>query len=1403
MTATTTPDRSEDPRSRRKRGQLAVRPRRGAGVIGRATRWSLRAILIVVILVLLLVAILSALFRLGSPHIGIYKSEIQSWLSDYLQTPVEIGEMDFSWGGANPRITLQEVGLQSSGASDATGAGTDVESPVRFKQVWLDLNLPSTLFKRGWDINEVTIVGADLDLEYSGQRGFRVRGFDPVDGLSADQPLTQAKAEPSDDTGGASNMRQRSSRALSWLLAARNAALIDSSVTIQDGETGREYRLESINIRAENSDNRHQLNAEVLLPDGFGKSLELEADFVSEDGDVSRSSGKASLLGSAVDLETWLALLPERLIDFEGIANINIDGEWTGTKLNVVTADVTAPEIALQRNIEGSNELQLKNLDSRLEWLRTEEGWLATVPRFVFDEAGEQMRFDNTSLETVDRQEGRFWRVDAGGPRVNLELLGRFTDTFSSLLPMGNWPSLVENLKPEGELLEWQLSVDRGVRSSHQGGMPAVSINGSLENLRTRAYENLPQIEGLDMQVAIQDNAGKLKMSGSNVMFRQSQSFPVPLQLETVQGELDVAFDNTGITVSSDSVSVSDRGLSADVGFEYRRSLGESKVASTEASSGTELTGSERGWLNLNGTFNLQQANELHRYLPRARIQPWVAEWLENAIVAGQISNGQIQVEGDLRGFPFHRAEGQFESSMDMANVTLAYRPEWPVLEDATGKLAFSRKSMSIQLESGVLDEVDLTSADVQIKSLFRPVVSLDLRAADSVEHYLAFVRNSPLQSTFGPALADMRATANAKLRTRVNVPLRARRFREADEVFSVAGSLDFSGNRLASESYRTTLENVTGRLSFSHLGFEPGSLEAMYLGRPVVVETHSSGGVGNRLSEMVFAGIMDNRALAKEHNLPLQGIISGKSAWYVNIEIPHNPTVRNKRGVLLTATSNLKDAVVDLPLPMGKSRGRKKRLSVSSAFKSSGETPIWRVQLGREASALVASDASGEGLRALNIKLGGERLTGNPADGIRIDGRTDELSLDDWVVAIAQIVEATKGDGPAADLPLIQANLQTPQLFVGGKPQGKATVKVNSAGSHMNAVIENRRLRGSIRFPRTAETLGNPVNVRIANADRELLRGYMESNADDTAAQVEDEEPLDPREFPPLHVHLARLQWGERVLTDVVARTEPDSAGMKISTIGFANDSAQLSGEGVWHWRDPQNVNPAFRNQQVSRLDLQMRSGDVGRALDNFGVKSAMAKGKGTVDASIEWPGPVYAPSLQKLDGNLDFSLRRGRILSIEPGAARLFGLFALQSLPRRLSFDFSDITDEGLDYDSITGKLTIADGVANSDLVQLQGPVGVIDVTGSSNLVAQTFNQKVAVLPRISGALPIIGVISGGATAGIGALIAGPLLKAMGLDLDKIGLSEYTLQGSWDKPALRQVRGSTPVSLDNADRD
>jgi hypothetical protein len=150
-----------------------------------------------------------------------------------------------------------------------------------------------------------------------------------------------------------------------------------------------------------------------------------------------------------------------------------------------------------------------------------------------------------------------------------------------------------------------------------------------------------------------------------------------------------------------------------------------------------------------------------------------------------------------------------------------------------------------------------------------------------------------------------------------------------------------------------------------------------------------------------------------------------------------------------------------------------------------------------------------------------------------------------------------------------------------------------------------------------------------------------------------------------------------------------------------------------------------------------------------------------------------------------------KGRFLKVDPGVGRLFGLFNLGALRRRLTFDFSDIFKKGFTFDGIEGTFLLDEGDAYTNDFRMQGPSANIELSGRIGLGAEDFDALVTITPKISSSIPLAGAIAGGPAVGAALFIAQQL---MGDSIDRATRLEYLATGSWDDPVL------TPKTRDNS---
>jgi uncharacterized protein YhdP len=160
-------------------------------------------------------------------------------------------------------------------------------------------------------------------------------------------------------------------------------------------------------------------------------------------------------------------------------------------------------------------------------------------------------------------------------------------------------------------------------------------------------------------------------------------------------------------------------------------------------------------------------------------------------------------------------------------------------------------------------------------------------------------------------------------------------------------------------------------------------------------------------------------------------------------------------------------------------------------------------------------------------------------------------------------------------------------------------------------------------------------------------------------------------------------------------------------------------------------------------------------------------------------------------LAGELSLELGKGQFLKTEPGVAKLIGVLNLQSLRRRLTFDFRDLFAEGFVFDDIRGNVKVSNGVARSDDFQMRGVTAEVRIVGDVNLVAETQNLLVEVRPELNAGLASLAYAAlVNPAIGLGSLVAQWLLRA---PLQQMFAFEYEVAGSWSDPtAVRKSRPS-----------
>ncbi len=1319
-------------------------------------------------ILLILCALFTITARIGLPLVASYKSNIEQRVSDHLKSPVAIGELSLRWEGFGPLLQAKNVTVFE-----------ESERVVSLDELLIDLNLAKSLLRGIPVINELSLVGARLAIEVDADGQFDFHGLQTRGRPKTSLPSDIAdKAQPRVDV-------------VAWLFNAGKVGLLDTQLTLIDQTSGMRTVIDELNIRAENQGNVRQLRIEAELPEELGGRIEAGIDMTGEANALSYSDGVVYLSAQSLDLRGVRTLaqlsgfVGESLLDSLAVdarGTVELWGEWQDGELLSVRGPISVGTVV---DVD-SGEILLNGLMGQFRATRDN-----SITKVVADDIVASLGLQTLNIDEVSftqnlsdtGEQSESWQLDARAEQMQLDLLLPVIRVASSVVPLSVSEDLLES-SLSGELNNVALNVSGAAPSSLQASSqpPLFDLEADIKDVAFDGQDSsLPTIGPLSGSMSMVGSQGQLTLVGEQMPLSWSVASDEDLLVDEVDAGIDIDMrDMKRLKINAD-VEIADNGIDTDTRIEATLVPGVSPH------------------LDIQSSFEAADITAVKDWVPGNLLNPLAADWIDSSITAGSASEGSLLFFGHLADFPFNEGEGVLRATVDLSDAQLSFLPDWPAARQINGKLELDGLKLTGVAEDGLLDRFRVSQTRVVIPDLSAAVLELDITADGDFQDVVDFGLSGPLRDILEPAISDVTGIGLAQMDLDLVVSLFDQpaegvdsKFARAWRPFEVNGSLFLDGNNVAFGRADLGLKDVTGAVNFDELGIAVNNLSAVLLGHNVNVNGSTVQQGDTATTIVTVKGAIEANDLLADMGNPLDQFIRGASQWNATLTVPHSVERIADEGVSLVVTSDLVGTELLLPVPFNKGTSTAAAFTLSTAFRED-EMLLLDVRYADELRTRVT--LQGDDLESVLVELGADTIAEqsfdfDELDGIRVQGRLARLSADGWVETISRYIDSLPEDeeGQEPILPISMA-LDADAMLLGERSMGKASLRSNTDPTYVNFTIANQAVKGNLRYPRAHWSKELALKARIELLDWSVIDAL--SDTEEEALGAAEDSDLDPRELPPIDARITTLVKDKVRIRDIVLRAESNVNGLDVTTFGFAYDTMNLVGQGSWYFQEPQNASSAATGHS-SQLNLVLQTDDFGVGLEEVGLSGIINEGQGTVAMQLSWPGPLYSPEIARLDGDVAVDMQAGSIVPLEPGAGRVVGLFALQALPRRLNLDFKDLTSVGLAFTSITGTAKINDGVADIPLLQLTGPIGVVDIIGQSDLNAEEFDQQITVLPRISAALPVIGAISAGATGGIGVLVAAGFLKALGVDFDRIGLRSYRLTGPWLTPLF------TPMSID-----
>ncbi|NNK99879.1 MAG: TIGR02099 family protein [Xanthomonadales bacterium] len=1124
------------------------------------------------------------------------------------------------------------------------------------------------------------------------------------------------------DTSGG----QESNAGLRDVVLNGEVSLQDISLSFDDPERDIHLLLNDVNGRFKANGRRLAAEIKARVTDKGGVRVIGDLDAIVR----VRLDSNQRLREASWHVETGELLLTDLipqlphhpLIPVSGRLNAEVWGQWQRGEPQQMQGVLDLRDAQLSSQ---TGPLVVDHLNSRFNFEFTHrKNWRADMAGLTVGYAGEEWQSDRFSVaRNLPQNLGLWVSADYAELEYPLQLTQRIMANYGK-----QWPLSVPR-RAQGGVTDFDLVLD--------GRWQLKKLTGELRDGYFWGWEKGPDVEGLSATLALDSGEGNVSLEGTAIKLDWLRAFRRPLVFSMTDCQMEVIWKDKH-----------------DWGLDLNRCIAENDDLS--ASGRVRLAfGQGKPTVDINVALERGEVSRFRDYWPQNVMTQKTIQWLRKSLVSGRVSNGRYTMVGDMDDFPFKDQGGKVQAIASFNGVEINYFDGWPRASGADGVVEFDGPGMNVEarvenIAGAVVDKMTGSIADFK-----NPVLDLNYQTATKLPSLIGFIKQTPLLDglELDPEqfVFDGEAELSGHLHSRLG---------GSEEPIQVTGALTMKGNRFTDLVSDVVLEDIEGVLNYSHEGLKAVELPANFRGYPVLVDIISQWDADEVFrmwlrGDLPVAEVVPQVLFERE---PLFHRATGTSRWDVSLRVV-TPEGGGDRETWLDLFSNLEGVSIDMPAPLAKPAEPGWPLLVRYPVKAEQHILtadfIDRMQLKMELSREDYSP-----IRAA-VRLGG-KAESLPDPGLfKVSGSTPDFDLDNWIdLVVDRFADAEEDDG---------LSLQNADLYA---------ERVKIFDRQFDAVELGMRFEnGVITGNFDSQDINGVVNYYKNESDSHSMSGEFERLIVPDALAEGLTMESDPAELPEIHFYSREFNYLGVDMGETRIEGYPVSNGFHIESVEAQSPRFNFNARGDWYRTDA---------GERSDFDIRITSESLGAVLEAMDISSAMQGGQTMVHFDAWWEGPPAAFALERLNGEIDISVVRGNILTADSGAGRMLGLFSLTELPRRLAMDFRDVFDEGFSFDEARGTMRLENGTSHTDDMVLTSTVAEISITGSADLVEQTFDYEFAVRPGVSKTLPVIGAIAGGP---VGAA-AGLALQAILRDaLGEAAEARYTIGGTWEEPVIEPV--------------
>ena len=507
-------------------------------------------------------------------------------------------------------------------------------------------------------------------------------------------------------------------------------------------------------------------------------------------------------------------------------------------------------------------------------------------------------------------------------------------------------------------------------------------LSAKVNNLSLNSYEKVPGFKKVSAELYSNHNSGVLSIKTKNAEL----DFKEILSKKVLFNELDGSVE---WIKNDDSWGVFAKDLIAT-----------NNDASIRVSFNLDIPNSDISpYLDLQSEIINGKVVAVKNYLPKVIMTGDFKQWMGTAFESGEIKRGGIILNGRLSDFPYTKNNGVFQASLSAKNITLNYKPGWPLMHEGDVDVAFTGRSMDMQVNEVKLENSQAKNFDINIDDFSKPIVKVKTLIKSNLNDVAQYASSTFLKDS-RDFVVNSRFSGETNIDLFMTIPLSTKVEKLSPlyikaKAFLVNAKLSTVKNKL----YAT---NINGTVDLTKNSITARDIDARIMGGTSKIDIFTGHQFGGHPIRFVMQGNIDVSKTMKSFKLSGYDRVKGRTDWQGVFTLKHKQdgVIKNP---MLQVSADMQDIIIDLPPPMEK-KSKVKIPTYMTIENVSKNEMLLNLVYGENMSFALdidLSDSKNSRLRRGHFRFKAEAAELPKDETLLLTGSLKDFSLRDWLDAL------------------------------------------------------------------------------------------------------------------------------------------------------------------------------------------------------------------------------------------------------------------------------------------------------------------------------------------------------------------------------------------------------------------